>query len=79
MDDSTHRQLHKEMNDFLATKKDSLGNHMRPQRNNSGARIQQNFSREQCVNALCEFYSGPGAKYDGAARDFFKQHPDKIP
>lgn len=54
-----------------------VGNHMRPQRGNSGAKIIKNFGREQCVAALCEFYRGPGAKYEGAAKDFFKQHPGK--
>ena len=63
------------MNDFLSTKTDEFGNHMRPQRGNSGARIQENFSRDQCIGALCEFYRGQGAKYEDAARDFFKQHP----
>ncbi|MDZ4098042.1 MAG: hypothetical protein U1E13_04990, partial [Methylophilaceae bacterium] len=74
MNEANHRALHKDMNDFLRTKTDEFGNHMRPQRGNSGRDIQQNFTREQCVGALCEFYQGPGAKYEDAARDFFKQH-----
>jgi hypothetical protein len=77
LDASTHKSLHKDMNDFLRTKTDGNGNHMRPQSNNSGERIQRNFGRDACVNALCEFYRGPGAKYENAAKDFFKQHPDK--
>lgn len=75
MDEASHRTLHKDMNDFLRTRTDDFGNHMRPQRGNSSRDIQQNFTREQCVAALCEFYRGPGAKYEGAAEDFFKQHP----
>jgi RHS repeat-associated protein len=77
LDDATHRALHKDMNGFLRTKTDEFGNHMRPQRGNSGDKIQQNFSRSQCIGALCEFYRGPGAKYDRAAADFLKQHPEK--
>ena len=77
LDDATHRALHKDLNDFLRTKTDEFGNHMRPQAGNSGEKIQQNFTRDQCIAALCGFYSGPGAKYESAAKDFFKQHPGK--
>ena len=35
----------------------------------------RNFTRDHCIGALCDFYRGPGAKYEDAARDFFKQHP----
>lgn len=34
-----------------------------------------NFTREERLNALADFYKGPGAKYPKAAEDFFKQHP----
>lgn len=65
------------MDDFLRTKTDEFGNHMRPQRGNSGQRIQQIFGRDQCIAALCDFYRGPGSKYEDAAKDFFKQHPGR--
>ncbi len=72
----THRQLHKDLNDFLRQRTDAAGRHMRPQRGNSGAKIQQNFDRSERLEALRDFYRGPGAKYKDAARDFFEQHPD---
>ena len=49
---------------------------MRPQRGNSGADIWDNFTREERLQALAEFYKGPGAKYGDVAEDFFKQHPE---
>jgi len=49
---------------------------MRPQKGNSGQKIRQNFSREERLKALKEFYRGPGAKYEEAAKDFFERHPD---
>ena len=48
---------------------------MRPQRGNSGSDIQGNFTREERLQALAEFYKGPGAKYEKVAEDFFKLHP----
>ena len=71
----SHQRLHKEMNDFLRQRVDSLGRHMRPQRGNSGARIRRNFTRSQRLDGLKDFYRGPGAKFKTAAKDFFKQHP----
>jgi hypothetical protein len=52
---------------------DANGNHMRPQRGNSGKVIQGNFDTAQREKALKGFYKGPGAKYKSAAQDFFKQ------
>lgn len=77
LDTKTHQNLHKDMNEFLKTKVDEFGNNMRPTRRNSGLDIQQNFTREERICALCEFYRGSGAKYETAAFDFFKQHPGK--
>ncbi len=71
-----HKQLHKDMNNFLRQKTDAFGNHMRPQKGNSGADIAENFSRNDRLNALAEFYKGQGSKYTDAANDFFKQHPN---
>jgi hypothetical protein len=73
--EGTHKNLHRDLNDFLRTRTDQFGNHMRPQRGNSGQDIRQNFSRQERLEALRDFYRGPGAKYTDAARDFFRQHP----
>jgi hypothetical protein len=75
----THRgageSLHNDLNDFLRGKTDAAGNHMRPQRGNSAEDIAKNFSREEQLQAMAEFYKKFGNKYPDAARDFFKQHP----
>ena len=68
-----HRQLHKDMNDYMRQQTDANGNHMRPQRGNPGARIRENFTPAQRQKAVGDFYKGPGAKYKNAARDFFEQ------
>lgn len=68
-----HRALHKDLNAFLRNITDDFGNHMRPQRGNSGQVIQLNFSPEQRLGAMQDFYSGPGSKYSKAASDFFTQ------
>ena len=75
LDEKEHRDLHKDLNNFLRTKTNDNGDHMRPQRGNSGRDIQDNFTRDECVAALCEFYRGVGSKYETAAKDFFDQHP----
>ena len=70
---SDHKQLHKDMNDFMRQQTDANGNHMRLQRGNSGKDIRRNFKTQEMEGALKRFYSGPGAKYKNAAMDFFKQ------
>jgi hypothetical protein len=70
-----HRQLHKDLNDFLRSKTDDAGRHMRPQRGNSGDDIRDAFSREDRLDALAEFYKQFASKYREAFNDFFKQHP----
>lgn len=75
MPDVDHMALHKDLSSFLKSKTDPFGNHMRPQRNNSGAKIRSNFTRTELLEAMAEFYKGPGSKYKGAASDFFLQHP----
>jgi hypothetical protein len=70
-----HQALHKDLNDFLHGKTDAAGNHMRPQRGNSAADIQQNFTRQERLDAITEFHKKFRAMYPDAARDFFKQHP----
>jgi hypothetical protein len=68
-----HKQLHKDMNDYMYNQRNADGYHMRPQRGNSGDVIKGNFTSEQKEKALKGFYKGPGAKYKSAAKDFFKQ------
>lgn len=79
MDKDLHRgageSLHNDLNNFLREQTDEAGNHMRPQRDNSGLKIRDNFNREQRLDALADFYKQFGGKYPDAARDFFKQHP----
>ena len=70
-----HKQLHKDLNDHLRTKTDAAGNHMRPQRGNSGAKIRDNFTRQERLEATAEFYKNNLDKYPDSARDFFRQHP----
>ncbi|MGB3410168.1 MAG: hypothetical protein WBA45_03135 [Microthrixaceae bacterium] len=73
--DVEHKALHKDLNDFLRQQTDDFGRHMRPQRGNSGQIIRRNFTRDERLDALARFYSGPGAKYADAAEEFFTQHP----
>jgi hypothetical protein len=73
--ESEHKQLHKELNQFLETKKDAYGNSMHSKRGNSGATIQQNFTGKERKEAMAEFYKGDGAKFTEAAKDFFSQNP----
>jgi hypothetical protein len=79
LDRSTHIALHNDLNAFLRQQTDPFGNHMRPLKGNSGDDIQLNFTRAEMLDALQRFYSGPGAKYSDAARDFFLQHPELEP
>ncbi|MFV0376510.1 MAG: RHS repeat-associated core domain-containing protein [Mangrovibacterium sp.] len=71
---STHRQLHKDMNDFLYGQQDANGNHMRPQSNNSGLNIQSNFTRPQLVNSLKLFYDNNKWTYPRARYDFYNNN-----
>ena len=73
--DPDHIELHRDMNDFLANKLDARGNHMRPQKGNSGRDIRNNFSRQERLEAEAEFYTLFADTYPDAAADFFAQHP----
>jgi hypothetical protein len=61
-----HKALHKELNIFLS----KFG--MAPSKINKGTDIIRNNSVEKIQKVLTDFYSGPGAKYTEAAKDFFK-------
>lgn len=63
-----HIQLHKDMYGFLANKYASLI----PKAGNTGQMIRQFTSSEFRINAIREFYSGPGAVYTDAAAAFFQ-------
>jgi len=84
MERSEHQELHKDLNKHLDNYKNSNGDKfkngnlrsMKPGRGNSAQRIQTNFSRQERLNAMRDFYKQTGAKYGDAARDFFNQHPN---
>ncbi len=75
MTERQHQRLHRDLNSFLFEETDALGNHMRPQRGNSGADIRANFTRDARLDALARFYRQYQARYPNAFRDFFAQHP----
>lgn len=68
-----HDMIHRDLNDHLYAVTNPLGQHMRPQRGNPGGRITSNFTREQIIQALRDFYRKYGHKYPDAARDFYRQ------
>ncbi len=70
-----HAELHQDLNNFLRQRLDSRGNHMCPQKGNPGRRIRRNFSRNERLAAVAEFYKQYGWKYPDAASGFFAQHP----
>jgi RHS repeat-associated protein len=72
-----HQQLHQDLNKHLEGYRDSQGNTMRPTSANPGDNIRGNFTREERLKAMSDFYNGSGAKYPDAANDFFDQHPEQ--
>ena len=74
MSTSRHKELHKNMYDYLRQHTDDNGNHMRPQSNNSGARIQRYFTRQQRFDALKGFYDNYPIKYWDARRGFYRNN-----
>jgi len=75
---STHRGeegLHNDLNKFLKERKNELGHDMAPRRGNPGSKVRDNFSREERLRALADFYKKFYDKYPKVAEDFFKQHP----
>ena len=53
---------------------DENGNHMRPQKGNSGEKIINTFSREKRLNAMKGFYDQHPYKYFDARWDFYKNN-----
>ena len=76
LETEVHQQLHRDMYYFLGNISDGAGNTMRPASNNSGANIQKNFSRDELLDALADFYKTFEDAYPTAAADFFSQHPN---
>jgi len=76
MKESEHQSLHKDLNEHLRNETNDKGQHMRPQKDNSGNEIRRNFERGERLDALKRFYEGFQNKYPDAARDFFNQHPE---
>jgi hypothetical protein len=72
-----HHDLHRELNAFLRGIVDLQGRHMRPQRGNSGAAIRANFTPAQRIQAMADYYNGPGnrLKFRNARREFFSMFP----
>jgi hypothetical protein len=70
-----HKELHKDLNKFLRTKTNGAGKDMMPRRGNSSLKIQSNFTRQERVGAMKEFYNNNKIKYYHARNDFNKQHP----
>ena len=68
---STHRQLHQDMNDFLYEQRNELNQHMRPQSNNPGSDIRDNFTRPQRIEALKSFYDTYKWTYPASRYDFY--------
>jgi len=72
MNASDHRQLHRDLNDFQYEQRNTAGEHMRPQSNNSGFDIQRNFTPQQRQDAMKSFYDSNKWKYPGARYDFYR-------
>ncbi|TGX79430.1 hypothetical protein E5358_14905, partial [Palleniella muris] len=70
--ESLHREMHKEMNQYLYEMRTSDGlHHMRPQRGNSGSIIQNQFSTGQRFSAMKNFYDLHPFKYAHTRYDFY--------
>ena len=73
-----HQDLHRELSAFLRGITNAEGKHMRPQRGNSGEVVRENFPTKERVQAMADYYSGPGnrLKYRNARREFFRLFPE---
>jgi hypothetical protein len=66
-----HRELTEDMRVFMRTMKNSCGQDMQPRVGNTGAMIRANFSKDEILDALRQFYTLNQAKYPEVARQFF--------
>ncbi len=71
-----HEDLHRKLNNFLRDRVNADGQHMQPQRGNSGAQIRDNFKLDARLRAVADFYRQFGNEFPEAARDFFAQYPN---
>jgi RHS repeat-associated core domain len=74
LDASTHRQLHKDMNEFLKQQTNDQGSDMMPRKGNSGLDIRNNFERLELQNSLQQFYDKNWWKYPYSRYDFYKNN-----
>ena len=77
MIDVIHRQFHRDLNQFLRQQINEFGQHMRPQRNNAGEMIRQNWSEYSRWSAMREFYNRFGKIYRDEAELFFRSFPEQ--
>lgn len=71
---SLHNDLHRDLNDFLKLQTDDFGNHMRPQRGNSGFDIQFRFDRPLRIDVMKTFYDTNRFVYPRSRFDFYQNN-----
>jgi hypothetical protein len=78
MEESEHDILHSMLNDHLEEYADDMGNTMRPGSTNNAEQIQLNFTREERLQAMGDFYNRADVqgRFPEAANDFFAPHPE---
>ena len=69
---SRHKQFHKDFNEYLYQQRNEKGEHMRPQRGNSGMIIRENFKFSVRFDTTRHFYDSHPLKYWDARWDFYK-------
>jgi phage tail protein X len=69
-----HKDLHNDLNDFLKTKTNAQGYDMLPAPGYPGRVMRDQFTRNERIDAMREFYLKHEAKYQSVADDFFRQH-----
>ena len=75
MPTTQHQHLHKDLQSHLRSYVDKFGNTMSHSSANPGRAIRSNFTRQERLRALQDFYKANRRKYNDAANDFFSQHP----
>lgn len=72
MTEQRHHDLHKDLNEFLRKQTNEKGQHMRPQKGNSGHKIQAIFDKSLRFDAMKRFYDQHPVKYWDARLDFYR-------